>query len=69
MGAVDVPEPVRAHRPIDAAVLLSRLFSWYVETDAIVVPGALSSFLFPFLGIARAKWERPRKRPKRALRA
>jgi hypothetical protein len=47
-------------------VLLSRLFCWFVEADAIVEPGVFSSFFFPFLGMARAKWERLRKRARRA---
>lgn len=50
-------------------VLLSRLFGRFVETDAVVEPGVLSSFFFPFLGMVRAKWERPRKRARRAQRA
>jgi hypothetical protein len=45
--------------------LFCRLF-WIVEADAIVEPGVFSSFAFPLLGIARAKWERPRKRARRA---
>ena len=48
-----------------ATVLISRLFFWFVETDAIAKPGVLSSFFFPFLGMMRAKWERSRKRARR----
>jgi hypothetical protein len=47
-------------------MLFSRLFGWFVEADAIVEPGVFSSFFFPFLGIARAKWQRPRKQARRA---
>jgi hypothetical protein len=52
-----------------ATVLLSRLLHWFVEPDAVVGPGVFSSFFFPFVGIARAKWERPRKRSRRAAMA
>jgi hypothetical protein len=49
-----------------ATVLLSRLFFLFVDTDAIVKPGVFSSFFFPFLGMIRAKWERSRRRTRRA---
>ena len=52
-----------------ATMLLSRLLRWFVEPDAIVEPGVFSSFFFPFVGMARAKWERPRRRSRRAAMA
>jgi hypothetical protein len=52
-----------------ATVLLSQLLRWFVEPDAIVEPGVFSAFFFPFVGMARAKWERPRRRSRRAAMA
>jgi len=40
------------------SVAILRLF---VEANAILAAGLLGSFLSPFLGVARAKWDRPRK--------
>jgi hypothetical protein len=48
-------------------VLLSRLFRGFAQADAILGPGVFSSFFFPFLGVARAKWERSRRRARRAV--
>ena len=48
-----------------ATVVLLQLGHVLVEPDAIAGPGLLSSFFCPFLGIARAKWEGPRKRAQR----
>ena len=47
-------------------VVLLQLGHALVEPDAIIGPGLFSSFFCPFAGIARAKWQGPRKRPRRA---
>ena len=42
------------------------VLQFFAETNAIVAAGLLGSFLFPFLGVGRAKWDRPRKKPRGA---
>jgi hypothetical protein len=52
-----------------ATTVLLQLGNVLVEPDAIAGPGLFSSFFCPFLGIARAKWQGPRKRSQRGVRA
>ena len=42
--------------------LFVAVLQFFVEADALVAAGLFSSVLFPFLGMARAKWDRPRKK-------
>lgn len=49
-----------------AGMLLAFVDLAFVDTDAIAVAGLFSSFFCPFVGMARAKWDRPPKKPRRA---
>jgi predicted lysophospholipase L1 biosynthesis ABC-type transport system permease subunit len=44
---------------------LATLSQTFADADAITAAGLLSSFLFPFVGMARAKWDGPRKKKSR----
>jgi hypothetical protein len=52
-----------------ATTVLLQAGNALVDADAIMAPGLLSSFFCPFLGIARAKWEGPKKRTRRGATA
>lgn len=45
-----------------ATVFLAALLDTFTDTDAVIAAGLLSSFVGPFLGLARAKWEGPRRK-------
>ena len=45
-----------------ATALLAALLGVFADADAILEAGLFSSFVCPFVGMARAKWDRPRKR-------
>jgi hypothetical protein len=45
-----------------ATMFLAALLNAFTDGDALVAAGLLSSFVCPFVGMVRAKWERPRKR-------
>jgi fructose-specific phosphotransferase system IIC component len=52
-----------------ATVLVAWLGQELVEPNAVAGSGLLSAFFCPFVGIARAKWERPRRRQPRVATA
>jgi predicted lysophospholipase L1 biosynthesis ABC-type transport system permease subunit len=49
-----------------ATALLAATLKAHITADAIVAPGLFSAFFAPFAGLARAKWDGPRKKQRRA---
>lgn len=45
-----------------ATMFLAALLDTFTDADSLAAAGLLSSFVCPFLGMARAKWEGPRKK-------
>jgi hypothetical protein len=52
-----------------ATGFLAALLNAVTDAEAIVAAGLLSSFVCPFIGMARAKWHGPRRRPRSATMA
>jgi predicted lysophospholipase L1 biosynthesis ABC-type transport system permease subunit len=47
-----------------ATALLAALLDPFTDVDALIGAGLAGAFFCPFVGMARAKWAGPRKRPR-----